>query len=421
VLLSKGIHPMQISEALQAAEEIILRVFSQTMAIPLDFADRESLIRITTTSLSSKVVSQNSALLAPLCVDAVLHIGDISASSADLRNIKVVKKLGGTVDDTEGFEGLVFTQKVAKVAGGPSRVEKAKIAVLQFCLSPPKTDMENSVVVSDYQQMDRILKEERKYIVDICQAIKKSGANVILLQKSILRDAVSDLALHYLAKLKILLVKDIERDDIEFTCKTLQCSPIASVDGLLTAKLGTAELVEEISTADGKIVKITGVPQPCKTMTILCRGSNKMTLDENERSIHDALCVMRALYQKRFLVPGGGAPEAEAAYQLGKAALEAPGCFPLCFRAFAEAMEVIPSTLAENSGMHPISLVTELRKRHAEGHKYDGINAKKGIICNMYEENVVQPLLVSSSALSLASECVRMILKIDDIIVTNVM
>ena len=184
-------------------------------------------------------MSQNSGLLAPLAVEAVLHIADpATESNADLNNIKVffpryqfprcvnesmrwqvVRKLGGTVDDTELIQGLVFTQKAAKSAGGPSRMPNAKIAVLQFQLSPPKTDIENTVIVSDYQQMDRILKEERTYIADLCKKIAKTGANVILLQKSILRDAITDLGLHFLAKLKIMLIRDIERDEIEFICK----------------------------------------------------------------------------------------------------------------------------------------------------------------------------------------------------------
>ena len=130
-----------------------------------------------------------------------------------------MRKLGGTVDDTELVQGLVFTQKASKSAGGPSRMPNAKIAVLQFQLSPPKTDIENTVIVSDYQQMDRILKEERTYTADLCKKIAKTGANVILLQKSILRDAITDLGLHFLAKLKIMLIRDIERDEIEFICK----------------------------------------------------------------------------------------------------------------------------------------------------------------------------------------------------------
>eukprot|EP00288_Rhodomonas_lens_P002008 CAMPEP_0177721538 /NCGR_PEP_ID=MMETSP0484_2-20121128/17203_1 /TAXON_ID=354590 /ORGANISM="Rhodomonas lens, Strain RHODO" /LENGTH=522 /DNA_ID=CAMNT_0019233855 /DNA_START=61 /DNA_END=1629 /DNA_ORIENTATION=- len=416
-LLNRGIHPNQISEAFQLACTRATEIMRE-ISIPVDFADREALIKCTTTSLSSKVVSQSSGLLAPLAVDAVSRVADPLEQSVDLNNIRIVRKLGGTVDETEMVEGLVFTQKAAKGAGGPTRVQNAKIAVLQFQLSPPKTDIENTVVISDYQQMDRVLKEERNYIADLCKKIAKTGCNVILLQKSILRDAITDLGVHFLSKLKIMLIRDIERDEIEFICKTLQCVPIASVDALRPEKLGKADLVEEFATSDGKVVKVTGVAKPCRTVSILCRGSNKLVLEENERSIHDALCVVRSLFKKRHMIPGGSAPEMEVSTQLMEYAKKLSGVESYCVRAFAEALEIIPATLAENAGLNPITIVTELRIRHAKGEKHAGINVRKGIISDMAEENVLQPLLVSTSALELATECVRMILKIDGVVPT---
>jgi len=253
-------------------------------------------------------------------------------------------------------------------------------------------------------------------LLDLCKKIQASGCNVLLIQKSILRDAVTDLSLHFLAKLKILVVKEIERDDIEFITKTLKCIPIASIDGFAPEKLGTAELVEEVSTGESKVVKITGVPTFGKTVSILVRGSNQLILDEAERSIHDSLCVIRCLVKKRFFIAGGGAPEIELAIKLNQWSKTLTGLEGVCTAAYAEAFETIPYTLAENAGLHPIAVVTELRNRHASGEKNDGINVKKGIISNMLEENVVQPLLVSTSAVRLATETVAMILKIDDIV-----
>jgi T-complex protein 1 subunit delta len=414
-LLARGIHPNQIADAFQMSCGKAVSILEE-IGTPVNFKDRESLIKCTTTSLSSKVVSQNSSLLAPLAVDAVMKIADEKDNNADLNQIKVVRKLGGTVDDTEMVEGLVFSQKASSSAGGPTSIKDAKIAVLQFQLSPPKTDIENTVVVSDYQQMDRILKEERNYIANLCKQIAKTGANVILLQKSILRDAITDLGLHFLAKLKIMIIRDVERDEIEFICKTLNCVPIASADGLRAEKLGRAESVQEVSTSDGKIVKVLGVPQPCKTVSILCRGSNKLVLEENERSIHDAMCVVRSLLKKKFMIAGGSAPEMEVSYRLKEWAKTLPGVESYCVRAFAEALEIIPATLAENAGLNPISIVTELRLRHAAGETFAGVNVRKGCISNMAEENVMQPLLVSTSALELATECVRMIMKIDGVV-----
>jgi len=251
------------------------------------------------------------------------------------------------------------------------------------------------------------------------QQNQKTGCNVLLIQKSILRDAVTDLSLHILAKMKILVVKDIERSDIEFISKTLGCQPIASIESFLPAKLGSAGLVCEESIGEEKIVRVTGVPNLGRTVTVLCRGSNRMMIDESERSIHDALCVIRSLVKKRFLIAGGGAPEIEASLHLQEVAKASEGVESYCIKAFADALEVIPYTLAENAGLPPIGIVTELRNKHSRGEKTAGINVRKGIVSDSLSENVIQPLLVTTSALSLATETVRMILKIDDIVQTR--
>merc|ERR1712059_105526 len=387
-LLQKGIHPTLISESFQKAANKSVEILNN-MAIPLNLADRDSLLKAANTSLNSKVVSQNSAELSPIAVDAVLKVVDPTReSNVNLKDIKIIKKLGGTVDDTELVDGIVFDQKAANV-NGPKRVEKAKIGFIQFCVSPPKTDMDNQVIVSDYAAMDRVLREERAYILNIVKQIKKAGCNVLLIQKSILRDGLSDLAVHFFDKMKIMVVKDIEREDVDFVCKTIGCS---------------------------KCVKVTGMATPGKTCSIIIRGSNKLMLEEADRSLHDALCVIRCLVKKRFLIAGGGAPETEVSRELMLHANTLAGADAYCFKAFAEAMEIIPYTLAENAGLNPIGTVTELRNRHAQGEKTAGINVRKGAITNILEESVVQPLLVSTSAITLASETVRSILKIDDIV-----
>uniref|UniRef100_A0A8D2HK87 T-complex protein 1 subunit delta n=1 Tax=Urocitellus parryii TaxID=9999 RepID=A0A8D2HK87_UROPR len=417
-LLQKGIHPTIISESFQKALEKGIEVLTD-MSRPVELSDRETLLNSATTSLNSKVVSQYSSLLSPMSVNAVMKVIDpATATSVDLRDIKIVKKLGGTIDDCELVEGLVLTQKVAN--SGINRVEKAKIGLIQFCLSAPKTDMDNQIVVSDYAQMDRVLREERAYILNLVKQIKKTGCNVLLIQKSILRDALSDLALHFLNKMKIMVIKDIEREDIEFICKTIGTKPVAHIDQFTADMLGSAELAEEINlNGSGKLLKITGCASPGKTVTIVVRGSNKLVIEEAERSIHDALCVVRCLVKKRALIAGGGAPEIELALRLTEYSRTLSGMESYCVRAFADAMEVIPSTLAENAGLNPISTVTELRNRHAQGEKTTGINVRKGGISNILEEMVVQPLLVSVSALTLATETVRSILKIDDVVNTR--
>ncbi|PWN52378.1 T-complex protein 1 [Violaceomyces palustris] len=438
-MLNKGIHPTIIAESFQKAAEKAVEYLTE-ISTPVELDDKESLLRAASTSLNSKIVSQYSSVLAPIAVNAVTRLlepavavkpaVDSSSSSAvaaaatpvtrheqdnvDLRDIRIVKKVGGTIDDTELIEGLVLEQNVVSGGGGPVRMEKARIAVCQFQLSSPKPDMDNQIVVNDYRQMDKILKEERQYLLNMCKKIKKSGCNVLLIQKSILRDAVNELALHFLAKLKILVVKDIERDEIEFVTKTLNAKPIADIEAFTEDKLATADLVEEVQQSGARICKITGIKNMGRTVSVLCTGANSLVLEESERSLHDALCVVRCLVKKRALIAGGGAPEVHVSRLLSQYAQTLKGMEAYCFQAYAEALEVVPTTLAENAGLNPISIVTELRNRHALGERTAGINVRKGQITNILEENVLQPLLVNTSAIELATETVSLLLRIDD-------
>lgn len=420
-LLSKGLHPTSIADAFMRAADECEKIL-EAASLPVDMSDKPTLVDAVTTCLSSKVVSQNSETLAPIAVDAVLSIIEpTTATTVDLSRVKIVKQVGGTVDDTEMVHGLVFGQGAKKAAGGPTRIENAKVALIQFCLSAPKTDMENNVVVSDYAAMDRLLREERKHVLGLCKKIKKAGVNVLLIQKSILRDAYNDLSLHFLAKMGIMCVADIDRADIDFIARTLDLLPVAHIDSLEGAKLGTADLIHEVSMpgSNQKVVKVEGVPTKGQTATILVRGSNKLVVEEADRSLHDALCVVRALVKKRFLIAGGGAPEAEISLKLSDYSKTLVGMQGFCVRAFADALEVIPYTLAENAGLNAIAIVSELRKRHRAGEKDAGINVKQGTISRMAQEHVLQPLLVNTSAIHLATECICMILKIDDLVIVR--
>ncbi|KAJ9102532.1 T-complex protein 1 subunit delta [Naganishia friedmannii] len=423
-ILSLGIHPTIIAQSFQKAAVKAVEYLTE-LSYPVDLNDKENLLRAASTSLNSKIVSQYSSVLAPIAVAAVTRLVDSDSSNVDLRDIRIVKKVGGTIDDTELVEGLALNQHVLVNAGGPTRMEKAKIGLIQFQLSSPKPDMDNQIVVNDYRQMDKILKEERQYLLTLCKKIKKSGCNVLLIQKSILRDAVNDLALHFLAKLKIMVIKDIERDEIEFISKSTGCKPVADIEAFTEDKLGYADLVEEVQNDGAKVVKVTGVKNPGKTVSIVCTGANSLVLEESERSLHDALCVVRCLVKKRqvvelrhivnALIAGGGAPEIYVSRKLTQYGQTLKGKEAYCFQAFAEALEIIPTTLAENAGLNPIAIVTELRNRHAMGDTKAGINVRKGLISNILEENVLQPLLVSTSAIELATETVALILRIDDI------
>ncbi|CAE6400444.1 T-complex protein 1 subunit delta OS=Schizosaccharomyces pombe (strain 972 / ATCC 24843) GN=cct4 PE=2 SV=2 [Rhizoctonia solani AG-1 IB] len=412
-MLAKGIHPTVIAESFLRASAKAVEYLTD-ISTPVDLKDKGSLLRAASTSLNSKIVSQYSSILAPIAVSAVTRLITPTSANVDLRDIRIVKKVGGTIEDTELVEGVVLNQNVITTAGGPTRIEKAKIALIQFQLSAPKPDMDNTVVVNDYRQMDKILKEERQYLLNMCKKIKKTGCNVILIQKSILRDATNEMSLHFLSKLKIMVVKEIERDEIEFLAKSTGCKPIADIDAFTEDKLGYADLVDEVEKSGARIVSISGVKNQGRTVSVLCMGANSLVLEESERSLHDALCVVRCLVKKRALIAGGGAPEIHVSRLLSQYAQTLKGMESYCFQAYADALEVIPTTLAENAGLNPIAIVTELRNRHALGEKNAGINVRKGLISNILEEDVVQPLLVSTSAVELATETVALLLKVDD-------
>lgn len=249
-------------------------------------------------------------------------------------------------------------------------------------------------MINDYRQMDKVIKEGRQYILNLCKRIKKANCNVLLIQKSILRDAVDDVSLNFLKRLNILVIKDVERDEIEFLSKSFGCKPVADIESFTEDKLGYADLVEETSESGVKVVKVTGIKNRGRTVSVLAMGTNNLVVEECERSLHDALCVVRCLVKKRSvheitgssiyltcpssaLIGGGGAPEIHVSRLLSQYAQTLKGMEAYCIQAYAEALEVIPTTLAENAGLNPIAIVTELRNRHALGERNAGINVRK--------------------------------------------
>jgi len=419
-LTEKGIHPSVIAESFVKASHYAQTVLKE-IAIPIDLSDRELLLKSATTSLNSKVVSQYASVLAPIAVDSVLSVIDPKTSTnLNLKAIRMVKKLGGTIDDTELVKGIVFSpESWVTSTTGISRVENAKIGLMCFCLSRPRPYLDSHLQVTDYTHMDKLLGEERKYVLGIIQKLKKAGCNVLLIQKNIIRDTTTEMSLHYMQKMGIMAVTDVERREMDLIGQALNAQPCASIESFTAEKLGTAALVEEVHSSDGILIKITGVPNPNKTVTIISHGSNKLVLDECDRSLHDALCVLRSLVRMKYLIPGGGAPEIELSLRLTDYAKTLSGLESYCVRAYAEALEIVPYTLAENAGLDSIAIVTELRNKHAEGKKTYGINVRKGTVTDILEENVLQPLLVTSSAITLATETVAMLLKIDDVVIAR--
>ncbi len=425
-LLERGVHPSQLVDALRAAAAEADAAL-EAMATPVSLDDRDALAALAATSLASKVVGAYSSVVASAAVDAVLRVMDATLPEpVDLSRVRVVGRLGGTIEDcglAAGGDGVVLRQR--RVASGtPSRVEKPRVALVQFCLSPPKTDMEGAVVIGDYAQMDRVLAEERAHVLALCKRVKKAGITVLLVQKSILRDAVSELALQFLGKLRVAVVTDVERDEVPFLCAALGCSPIADAESLCDeARLGAADLFEEVSADDGaSYLQFSGLRPDAagrrpRVVSVLVRGATQLVVDEAERALHDALCVLRALAKRPAVLPGGGAPEVGCAVALSRAAdREASGARGLALRAFGDALLAVPAILAENAGLSAVAVVTELRALHAAGSSAAGVSARRMGVADMRAEGVVQPLLVTASAVALAAETVCMILKIDDIV-----
>lgn len=407
-LFKLGLHPTAVSEAYQHACDEALKTIMD-MAHPISLEENsQDLLKICCTALSSKVISAYSGTLAPIIVEAVLKVRE--DNNVDLRRIHVTKKVGAPVGESLLHHGLAFSRRPLE---GAAHLKGVRVGLIRFCLSPPKTDMEANLVVSDDAAITRLLEQERRLTLKLCKRIEKTGCNLLLVQKSIMREAVSELARHFLKKLGIVVIDDIERDEMEFIATTTGATPVASIDEFTREALGD---MDELRVIDG--ITYVSVPpdRETGTRTIVCRGANQLLLEEAARSVHDGLCAVRCLVRKGFVVPGGAAVEVEVARRLYEKSVAQPGPAQYAMRAFADALEVVPLTLAENAGLPPVETLTELRRRHAAGHPTDGLDIVNGHVAEMLAAGVVQPALVPLSAVALATETTRMLLKIDDIV-----
>ena len=416
-LIRRGITGNKLSSCLgcflDETKKILLKI-----AIPIDLKNSNALYNAACTSLESKVVSSHCHILAPIAVKSILSILDRKHSfNVDLKRIKIIKKMGGTVEQTELINGIAIDYPVIKSYGGPNKMINARVALIQFSISSPSTDTENSLVIENYTHMDKLLKEEKQFIISLCRKIKSTSCNVVLIQKSILKDSICDFAIQILAQMKIMLIRDIDREDFTFIADALGCIPVNDIETFSNDKLGIVKLVEEKNYNAQKIVVFKNIcHRKTKYATILIRSSNKHLLEETERSLHDALCVMRSIIRRRFLITGGGAMEIEVSLSLKQFGKTLTGINSYCFNAFAHSLEIIPYTLCENAGLEPIEIISRMKKYHLDGKKTIGINTRKGILANMVKENIISPLLVATSIFNMSVEFTIQLLKIDSII-----
>lgn len=371
------------------------------------FRFRDSLLKSVITSLSSKVVCASTLEYAPVAVDSVLQ------ANGQIEKIKVVKKIGGSIEDIKLSKGVVVSNSI-KNNFDDKLSKKVKIAILQFQVSPPKTNMDSKVVVDDHLLMEKIIKEEREYLLNICKKIKKSGAELIIIQKSILRESLNELALYFLTKLNIYVIDDVERDEIQFISKALSLAESVDPDFIETKEFE----IEEVKENDVTITEIK-----CEdACSIVVHGSDAIIIDEAERSLNDALCVVKCLYEDPYVVSGGGAMEIGVANKLMEESLKVREdnettdfSYSYIFYEIAKAFEEVPYFLAKNAGMSSFEAISELRKFNKDKATH-GINVRTHEVGNMIEENVVQPVKVSRSIFSLALETASLLLRIDDIL-----
>ena len=412
-LLKKDVHASTIIDGYQAAADKTLEIYSQ-LAKKIQPDDRASLLKIATTSMQSKLISEDSSLLSKIIVDAILSIATKKGDNyfVDLENIKVEKKAGGSLDDTQIIKGIVLDKEIVH-SGMPTKIEKAKIALVNSALEIEKTELSAEIRITDPTQMQMFLEEENRMLKTMVDKLHDVGANVLICQKGI-----DDISQHYLAKYGIMAVRRVKESDMIKLSKATGGRVVSSLDDLSENDLGLADLAHQKKVESDKWVFIEGCKHP-QSVTLLIRGGTQRVIDEVDRSIHDSLMVVKDVIEKPAIVAGGGAPEAYAASILKDWADNFDGREQLAIKKYAEALETIPLTIAENAGMDPIDTMANLRAKQNHNQKWTGIDARNMKIADMMEINVVEPIVVKEQIIKSATEAACMILRIDDVIAVS--
>ena len=412
-LISKGVHPTIIVDGYRKSATKVIEIFNN-MAQKVSNNDKEQLIKIAKTSMQTKLVSKDSEALSELVVNAILQVSDQSDSGfkVDIDDVKVEKKAGGSLRDTRMIRGIVLDKEVVH-GGMPKRIEKGKIALINSALEIEKTEFDAKINISSPDQMKMFLEEENKMLKGMVDKIIGIGANVVVCQKGI-----DDIAQHYLAKANILTVRRVKESDMTKLSRATGASIVTNIEDLTAKDLGFADLVEERKVETDKWVFIEGCKHP-KSVTVLIRGGSQRVVDEADRSIHDALMVTKDVIEKPLIVAGGGAPEAYAASKIRDWVSTLTGREQLAAEKYAESLEIIPLTLAQNAGMDPIDAMTDLRAKQSRGSKWTGIDVRSAKIADISKLEILEPLSVKEQIIKSATEAASMILRIDDVIASS--
>ena len=409
-LIEQNIHPAVIADGYRLASKKAIEVL-ESIAMEINESNEDILKKIAETSMTGKVAAPNKEMLANIAYSAIKSIAEEENGKVkiDLDNVKVEKKQGGSVEDTELIEGVILDKERVH-PDMPAVIKDAKILLLNAPIEVRKTEVDAQIRISDPDQLQKFLEGEEAMIKDMVDKVKESGANVLICQKGI-----DDLAQYYLAKAGIFAVRRVKKSDMEKLSRATGASILSGLEEIKESDLGQAGKVEERKIGDDKMTFITDCKN-AKAVRILVRGGTEHVVDEIERGLHDALSVIAVAMEDGKMTSGGGSAAVEISLALRDYASTVGGREQLAIEAFADAIEIVPRALATNAGMDPIDMLIRLRQAHKEGKKYHGIDVYGGNISDMKEANVLEPLRVGVQAIKSATDAAVMILRIDDVI-----
>jgi len=410
-LIDQKIHPTVITEGFRKASEKAIEIL-YGMSVKSGIEDEKGLKNAAMTCMSSKIVSESREMLAEMCVDAIKAVAEQVDGKwvADIEKVQIQKKEGESIDDTGLIKGIILDKEVVS-PGMPKLVKDAKILLLQSAIEIEKTEFDTKLQITSPEQIQQFLDEEERMLRDMVQNIIKSNANVVICQKGI-----DDMAQHFLSKAGIMAIRRVKKSDLEKLSSATGAMIYTNLEDITEDKLGFAGKVEERKIMKDSWIFIEECKDP-KSVVVLIRGGTELIVDEVDRAIHDALCVIRDVVQDQKLVGGGGAPELETAIQLRKFASTLGGRDQLAVEVFADSLDIIPKTLAENAGLDQIDILMKLRASHQKGNIFAGFDMETGeIITNMMDVGVVEPTAVKVQAIKSSVEAASLILSIDDVI-----
>ncbi len=409
-LLDQEIHPTIVAKGYRMAAERSQDILEK-LAVEVKPEDKATLLKVAATATTGKGAEVAKDHLARLVVDAVLAVAEREngSFSVDKDAVKIERKVGSSVEESEIVNGILLDKERVH-PNMPRKVTAARILLLDTALEIRNTETDAKITITDPEKLQAFLDMEESMLKRMTDKALKSGANVIICQKGI-----DDVAQHYLAKAGVLALRRVKKSDLERLAKATGGRIVSNLDDLGKQDLGAAGVVEELIVGDEPMVYVRECKHP-RALTILVRGGTEHVAAEVQRALEDAIGVVTAALKSGKVVAGAGAPEMELAKELRSYAASLSGREQLAVQAFADAMEVIPRTLAENAGIDPIDVLTDLKAAHEKGEKWAGINVFTGKRMDAWKQGVIEPLKIKTQAVSSAAEVAILILRIDDVI-----